>query len=191
VEQGLVVVEAAAGDPLLAFPSAATYAVAGSLASATALADLHRHLAAGSRDPRVRVHHLAASGDADGAVEEAVRAAPHLHVTARARLLARAAELSRGERRAQLWRAVAEAAAAAGDGDGAAGAYRRAVTMRLTERETEVMTLVAGGLTTAAVARRLQVSAETVESHVHSAVTKLGCRNRTEAAVLLSTTPVR
>ncbi|MGY1829747.1 LuxR C-terminal-related transcriptional regulator [Geodermatophilus sp. SYSU D01180] len=187
VEHGLAVEERPGDDPLLAFPSAATHAVAATLASPEALSRLHRHLAGTSPDPWDRVRHLAASGDTEGAVEAAVRAAPGQAPAGRARLLARAAELARGERRRRLWHAAADAADAAGDAGAAAAARRRAVTAKLTEREVEVMSLVAEGRTTAAIARRLQISTGTVETHVRSAVAKLGGRNRTEAAVLLVT----
>ncbi|SNS69016.1 regulatory protein, luxR family [Geodermatophilus pulveris] len=186
VDHGLAMPAGPGDDPLLAFPSAATYALAGTLASAEALAALHRHLAAVSRDPWDRVRHLAGSGDPEGAVGLAIRAARELGAGERARLLAFAAGLARGERRRQLWQAAAEAADAASDGEAAAHARRQAVRGRLTDRESEVMTLVAAGMTTAAVARRLLVSAETVETHVRSAVAKLGGRNRTEAAVLFA-----
>jgi DNA-binding CsgD family transcriptional regulator len=187
VEHGVAVRAGPPGDPVLAFPSAATYALAGSLASPSALADLHRRLAALSRDPSDRFHYLAAAGDRDDAVAEALRSAASLDVAGRARLLARAAELARTDRRPEVWRAAAEAAEAAGDVEAAAHARRRAATTTLTGRETEVMALVAAGMSTAAIARRLRISAETVETHVQSAVAKLGGRNRTEAAVLFAT----
>ena len=48
----------------------------------------------------------------------------------------------------------------------------------LSERESEVLGLVAGGLTNAQVARRLFISVRTVESHVASLLRKLGLEDR-------------
>lgn len=51
----------------------------------------------------------------------------------------------------------------------------------LTEREKEVLTLMAHGLSNAEIAERLVVSAATVKFHVHNIMTKLGVSSRTEA----------
>jgi DNA-binding CsgD family transcriptional regulator len=48
----------------------------------------------------------------------------------------------------------------------------------LTEREREVMTLVASGLQSADIAEQLFLSPETVKSHVHNAMGKLGAHTR-------------
>lgn len=53
----------------------------------------------------------------------------------------------------------------------------------LTEREEEVLAMVAEGLMNAEVADRLHLSVATVKSHVNSLLTKLGARNRVELAV--------
>lgn len=52
----------------------------------------------------------------------------------------------------------------------------------LSEREEEVLAVVAEGYTNAEVADRLNVSVATVKSHVNSLLTKLGARNRVELA---------
>ncbi len=48
-------------------------------------------------------------------------------------------------------------------------------------REIEILSLIASGLSNAAIGRRLFISDETVKSHVHSLLAKLGARNRTHA----------
>ena len=54
----------------------------------------------------------------------------------------------------------------------------------LTEREREVMSLVAGGLTNDEIAQRLYMSPATARTHVSRAMTKLGARDRTQLVVL-------
>ncbi len=54
----------------------------------------------------------------------------------------------------------------------------------LTEREREVMALVAGGLTNDEIAKRLYVSPATARTHVTRTMTKLGARDRAQLVVL-------
>ncbi|HYU62535.1 MAG TPA: AAA family ATPase [Verrucomicrobiae bacterium] len=62
----------------------------------------------------------------------------------------------------------------------------RATTLRnranLTERETEILGLVAGGLTNAQIAERLFLSTKTVDHHVSAILAKLGVKTRGQAA---------
>ncbi len=53
----------------------------------------------------------------------------------------------------------------------------------LSERETEVLHLLARGLTNKGVAQELFVSVRTVEAHIRNIFAKLGVRSRTEAAL--------
>lgn len=57
-------------------------------------------------------------------------------------------------------------------------------TAVLTRRERECLVLVADGLTSAAIARRLQLSQSTVRGHVESVLNKLGVHSRLEAALI-------
>jgi len=53
----------------------------------------------------------------------------------------------------------------------------------LTERENEVVAVVARGLSNAEVANELHVSISTVKAHVAGAMAKLGARNRVELVI--------
>ena len=53
----------------------------------------------------------------------------------------------------------------------------------LTEREEQVLTKVAGGLSNSEIAGELYITLSTVKTHVASLMTKLGARNRVEIAI--------
>jgi PAS domain S-box-containing protein len=59
-----------------------------------------------------------------------------------------------------------------------------AVRLQLTEREREVLKLVAAGLQSVEISQRLFVSPETVKSHVHNTMGKLGARTRAHAVAI-------
>ncbi|WP_327359120.1 response regulator transcription factor [Streptomyces sp. NBC_01304] len=95
-------------------------------------------------------------------------------------------------------RQIAEAVrvAAAGEAILFPAALRRMVAARplgsaealpkaaLTEREEEVLRLMATGLSNPEIAQSLRVSLETVKTHVGNVLTKLGAQNRTHAVVI-------
>ena len=59
-----------------------------------------------------------------------------------------------------------------------------AMDIPLTARETEVLQLLADGLTQDAIAEKLFISPKTVATHIQRIITKLGVHSRTEAVAL-------
>ena len=60
------------------------------------------------------------------------------------------------------------------------------VSRLLTDRERDVVALVAEGLTNKEIGRRLDISPATVKVHVERIIGKLGVADRTQAAVLMT-----
>ena len=156
------------------------------------------HLIAGAELAAARVSEASGDGAAAAHLQAALDLFARLDMPldeARARLelarhdAARGSKLAVPEARAAL--AVFERLGAARDADAAAKllrslgvagrtAERRAGT--LTKREREVLELLAAGFSNAEIAGRLFITPKTAEHHVGRVLSKLGLRNRTEAA---------
>jgi DNA-binding NarL/FixJ family response regulator len=132
-------------------------------------------------DPAVRVLMLSSSGE-DGDVLAAVKAGARGYLVK----TAATAELIEAVRRTSAGEAVFSPGLAglvlgeyhrmADRSDSTDGAYRPA----LTERETEILRMVATGLTARQIADRLVVSHRTVQNHVQNTLRKLQLHNKVE-----------
>ena len=71
----------------------------------------------------------------------------------------------------------------AGDAAERVLAGRRRYRQDLTERESQVLALIAAGRSNAEIARELELSLKTVQNHVSNVLTKLQVRDRTQAAL--------
>ena len=146
-------------------------------------AELTRRVCATDAPPKVLVLTISME-DAD--VLEAVRAGAsgYLSKDAEGREIASAV---RATARGEVAVAPSAAAALVGDvrrrAEGETGADGEGPGP-LTEREREILTLLAQGLDNAAIARRLNLSPSTVKNHVSSILAKLGVESRVQAAVL-------
>jgi DNA-binding CsgD family transcriptional regulator len=69
-------------------------------------------------------------------------------------------------------------------GDGEAAPARHSTPELLTDRERQVLNLVAMGMGSTSIASALSVSTHTVETHVRHCLAKLGARNRAHAIAL-------
>ncbi|WP_198663453.1 response regulator [Jiangella endophytica] len=116
----------------------------------------------------------------DDYVYEALRAGAHGFLLKRARpeqIVQAVRTVARGD--SLLFPAAIRGLAAShvgNGGDALAGAG-------LSEREAEVLRLMAAGLSNAEIAAELVVGVETVKTHVGNVLTKLGVRDRTQAVI--------
>lgn len=157
--------------------------VAGRLAQLAALVD-------GPRAPAAAAHAAAlANGDGDALARASAQLEDMGDLLAAADAAAQAAialtERGRtGTASVAAARAVRLVHACGGARSPAVDASAR--PLPLTEREREIITLAARGLSNRAIAERLVVSVRTVEGHVYNAAAKLGTTNRNEFAAILA-----
>ncbi len=80
--------------------------------------------------------------------------------------------------------AAAAAAAAPGGGDGQASLASGKLQRVLTDRELEVLTMVARGMSNAEIAEELTISPATAKTHVAHLLTKLDARDRIQLVII-------
>ena len=138
--------------------------------------DVARRLA--EMEPRPRVLVLSASGEWQDVLDVMTAGATGYLVKS-----ASATELVEGVRRV----AAGDPVFTAGLAGLVLGEYRRLATApaepaapQLTERETEILRLVAKGLTYPQIAERLVLSVRTVQNHVQNTLTKLQLHNKAQ-----------
>jgi len=134
--------------------------------------------------PHSRVIILTSFGDEDK-VFPAIRAGAHSYLLkdiAPNDLVqaVRAAHLDQVQLHPEVARKLMSAVAAKEE---PAAASRAALPEDLTERELEVLRLIAGGLNNRDIAERLVISDKTVKTHVSSILGKLHLEDRTQAAI--------
>ncbi|WP_053847369.1 LuxR C-terminal-related transcriptional regulator [Streptomyces sp. NRRL B-24085] len=143
----------------------------------------------GPRAPAAAAHAAAlAAADGDALLEAAVALERFGDLLAAADAAAQAAEvLTRAGQRGAGYAAAERARRLSEACDGARTPTLAAAArpLPLTEREREIVTLAARGLSNREIAERLMVSVRTVEGHLYRASTKLGTTNRAEYAGLI------
>ncbi|GII65584.1 DNA-binding response regulator [Sphaerisporangium krabiense] len=142
-----------------------------------------RLLAASGEPPRVLV---VTTFENDDHVYDALRAGASGFLLKRARpaeVVQAVRVVARGESLV-FPAAIRRLAGAHGRGPATGPAADRLRRARLTEREEEVLRLMAAGLSNAEIAARLVVGAETVKTHVGNVLAKLAARDRTQAVIV-------
>ena len=190
--EGLLTALAAAGDGIDVVGEAADGAEAvervAALEPDVVLMDLHLPVLTGvEATRRITAEHPAVAVlvltmlDGDDAVFAAMRAGARgylLKGAGRQEITAAIASVARGE--VVFSAGIASRVLAFFNGPGTAGATAQPFA-ELTEREREILDLVARGLTNGAIASRLFLSEKTVRNHVSNVFTKLQVSGRAEA----------
>jgi DNA-binding NarL/FixJ family response regulator len=107
---------------------------------------------------------------------------PERHIASLAMQAGASAYVSRTAKTAELRRAVAAAAAQERFVDPAVPP--KGSRGKLTKRQREILQLLANGESTTVAARELDLSEETVKTHIKTALARLGARNRTHAVAI-------
>jgi DNA-binding CsgD family transcriptional regulator/tetratricopeptide (TPR) repeat protein len=155
------------------------------------------HLALARSEAESATEHFEAALDELAGVQGSVEGA-EAHLGLARLVVSSAPDVARAEARAAL--SAYEAVGAASGVDAAAALLRtlgdrsRVGVKRageLTQREWEVIRLVAQGLTNAEIGQRLFISTKTAGNHVSSILTRLGVRSRADAARYATLHPTR